>query len=148
MRAALQYCVYQDVNCLRFDNTTGNCNMCKPFFSYNSQVQLCVPLPDFCLTGDSFGRCSSCMTGYTLISNYNCLFITAIPNCRIINKDNYTKCFLCNNGTYADSDGACRPLPAFCGVYDNVNNQCQQCSDNGLMRNGNCVDKNCQIFDL
>jgi hypothetical protein len=32
-------------------------------------------------------------------------------------------------------------------MYDSINNQCQQCRDNGLMRNQSCVDKNCQIFD-
>lgn len=148
VKSSLQYCVYQDVNCLIFNNVSGGCTMCKPFFSYNEQVQLCVPLPDYCLTGDMLGRCSSCMDGYTLISNYNCLWITpAVPNCKIVSKDNFTRCVLCNSGSYS-ANGVCRPLPVFCALYDSVNNQCQQCNDNGLLRNGVCVDKSCQIFDL
>lgn len=147
IRASLQYCVYQDLNCLKFDNTTGNCDMCKPFYSYNSQVQLCIPLPENCQAADFSGRCSSCMSGYVLVSNYTCLFITPIPNCQIISKDDFSKCVLCTNGSYADNSGICRSLPVFCAVYDTVNNQCQQCNDNGLMKIGTCVDKNCQIFD-
>lgn len=66
----------------------------------------------------------------------------------MINKDDFSKCVLCTNGSYANKDGVCKSLPPFCALYDTANNQCQQCQDNGLMRNGNCVDKNCQIFDL
>jgi hypothetical protein len=148
VKSSLQYCVYQDLNCLTFDNISGNCIMCKPFFAYNSQVQLCVPLPNNCQAADLSGRCSNCMSGYNLISNYNCLFIPSIPNCQMISKDNYTKCILCNNGSYANANGVCQSLPVFCAVYDSNSNQCQQCNDNGLMKNGACVDKNCQIFDL
>jgi hypothetical protein len=111
-------------------------------------VQLCVPLPNNCQAADLSGRCSNCMSGYNLISNYNCLFIPSIPNCQMISKDNYTKCVLCNNGSYANANGVCQSLPVFCAVYDSNSNQCQQCNDNGLMKNGACVDKNCQIFDL
>ena len=149
IRSSLQYCAYQDLNCLVFYNTTGGCKMCKPFFAYNQQVQLCVPLPDHCETADLSGKCSKCVFNYNLVSDYTCLFIpSVVANCQVINKDDYLKCTLCTNGSYADQNGVCRDLPAFCAVYYSLNNQCQQCQDNGMMKNGNCVDKNCQIFDL
>lgn len=121
--------------------------MCRPFYAYNEQVQLCVPLPDDCQAADRSGRCSSCMSGYNLISNFTCLFIPALPNCQMISKDDFARCVLCTNGSYADPNGACRALPVFCAAYDSASSQCLQCRDNGLMRSGSCVDKNCQIFD-
>lgn len=35
VRSSLQYCVYQDLNCLTFNNVTGSCVLCKPFYAYN-----------------------------------------------------------------------------------------------------------------
>jgi hypothetical protein len=44
--------------------------------------------------------------------------------------------------------GVCELLPLFCSQYDASNKICTQCNSNGIMREGGCVDKNCQIFDL
>lgn len=48
VRNLTQICTYQDVNCINIDNITGNCNMCKPFYYFNQQVQLCIPLSSNC----------------------------------------------------------------------------------------------------
>lgn len=143
-------CVYQDINCLSFDNITGNCKLCNANYYYNSQGQLCIPLPPNCLSADISGRCARCNPKYTLLSNYQCIFIATppIPNCQMVDKDNTRRCLLCNEGYFSDGGGACQPLPLFCMQYDPISNTCTQCNANGVMKNGGCVDKNCQIFDL
>lgn len=144
-----QYCVYQDVNCLSFDETTGNCKLCKVSYYYNTQGQICIPLTQYCISADISGRCNKCQGSYTLLSNYQCLFLTyTIPNCKMIDKDNHRKCVACNDGFFAENGGTCQTLPLLCLQYDSTVKMCTQCNSNGILKNGICTDKNCKIFDL
>ncbi len=140
-------CTYQDVNCLSFDNVSGICQLCKPYYYYNSQGQICIPLPSNCIVADISGRCTQCQNQFTLTSGYQCLFIPNLANCKMVNQNNYNICSLCVDGYFADIQGICQKLPAFCLLYDTSSNSCVQCNANGLMKEGICVDKNCLIFD-
>ena len=50
-------CGYRDTNCLSFDNSSGLCTLCKPFFYFNQQGQICIPLSANCIRADVAGRC-------------------------------------------------------------------------------------------
>lgn len=140
-------CAYQDINCLSFDDKTGSCIICKPYYYYNNQGQICIPLPLNCMVADLAGRCTQCMDQYTLTSAYQCLFIPSLENCKIVSSSNFTYCTLCVDGFFSDIKGRCQKLPPFCNQIDPNTFACTQCNNNGVMKNGNCVDKNCQIFD-
>ncbi|HRG56258.1 MAG TPA: hypothetical protein PLG56_09480, partial [Lacunisphaera sp.] len=47
--------------------------------SLAAQGQLCIPLPPNCLSADISGRCARCNPKYTLLSNYQCIFIATPP---------------------------------------------------------------------
>jgi hypothetical protein len=65
----------------------------------------------------------------------------------MISSSNYSFCTSCISGFFADQEGRCQKLPAFCQQIDPNSYACTQCSPNGVMKDGSCVDKNCQIFD-
>lgn len=101
------------------------------------------------MTADISGRCTQCLSKYTLLSNYTCVFITALDNCKIVDQKDYQRCVSCNEGFFANGNGKCEPLPMFCKRYDPDTKTCSECSADGVVdKNGNCVDKNCKIFDL
>jgi len=141
------FCGVEDVNCLSFDNHTGLCALCKPFYYFNSQGQICIPLPSNCIRADLAGRCVECQAQYTLTSGFQCLFIDHLPNCKMVSQSNFSRCSTCVDGFFSDAVGKCQRLPPFCNQVDRINYQCTQCSPNGLMKGSTCVDKNCQIFD-
>jgi hypothetical protein len=140
-------CGYQDTNCLSFDNATGLCALCKPYYYFNQQGQICIPLPANCIQADLAGRCTTCQNQFTLTSAYQCLFVAALPSCRMVSASNNSLCATCIDGYFADPLGRCQRLPPFCSQVDPRTYACLQCSPNGLMKGTGCVDKNCQIFD-
>jgi len=100
------------------------------------------------LRADVSGICTTCASNYTLTSDYQCVFLTKqIPNCKLVNQGDFSKCGTCNDGFFTDKNGVCQVLPFFCNQFDPITNTCTLCKENGVMRNGVCVDKNCQFFD-
>jgi phage FluMu protein Com len=142
-------CAFQDQNCLTFSPISpGVCQLCKPEYFYNSQLEICILLPPYCTSLDISGRCNQCNSMYVLTSGYQCIYLSVrVPNCKMVNQADYSKCSMCIDGFFADNSGECQVLPLFCSQFDANTNTCVQCSSNGVMKNGLCVDKNCLIFD-
>lgn len=60
------------------------CTLCIKGYYFNINTQRCMVLPENCLSADDRGRCTLCNTEYALITTYECVKISTINNCKII----------------------------------------------------------------
>ena len=130
-------CVNAQVNCERYNLQTGNCETCLSswFKDYTGRCTLsntscqadevivqgiCMQRPPNCLTLNSFGMCSQCVSDYVL-QDGQCFFRR-----------------LCANNQYQTSTGVCVDIVFGCSFYNPTTGVCLQCSDGREAINGLC----------
>lgn len=85
------------------------------------------------------GDCLMCEVNYSLVDG---LCKSLISNfCTVFNKDG--QCVQCKNLFYLKNN-LCNPYPPFCEIYQAG---CKQCVNGFTLRNGQCIDPNCQTVN-
>jgi hypothetical protein len=147
-------CVGAEIDCHTFNLQTGNCDQCKEGFYLNyaglcqrnvpcgaNQYSVngeCLGFPDNCLSVDSLGLCTSCVSADYRLQQGQCVFFKR-----------------CSGQQYLNAGGQCADVNAACATWNPSNGQCITCKVAGttpvtgvccplgqIFSGNSCVDAN------
>jgi hypothetical protein len=136
-------CYAQIQFCVSYNPATGSCAICNTGY-YLSTQNICVILPNNCLTCNSNGVCTNCAAGYIAASG-QCVAGTAY--CQSFDPST-ALCLSCIQGYYLTANNRCQTLPQFC-LSAAVNGSCTNCRGGYTAAAGICVVTiaNCVIYN-
>jgi hypothetical protein len=123
-------CVSLPVDCPNDNDGCGNCKCNNQNQSWCSVLKKCTNNPTNCLLNDKCGSCTTCMSGFYLVSGV-CLPPNNIPHCSIYSLD-FQKCITCDI-YYSLVNGGLGCHTTNCLDYSLVNNICNLCEDSFML---------------
>lgn len=121
-------CENADANCKTFNLITNACEVCNDgyYIDYTGKCALsakcgvgqwsvngqCIGIPDNCLSVDSLGLCTTCVSSNYRLQQGQCVFFKT-----------------CTGQQYLNSAGQCVDVNANCGTWNPSNGQCITCKD-------------------
>jgi hypothetical protein len=147
-------CVGADIDCKTFNLQKGNCDVCKDGFylDYTGHCKKsktcggnqwsvngeCLGFPENCLSVDSNGLCTACVSKEYRVQQGQCVYFKT-----------------CVGQQYLNVGGQCGDVNAACATWNPSNGQCITCKTEGtfpvsgvccppgqINSNGKCVDAN------
>ncbi|ELP92212.1 protein serine/threonine kinase, putative [Entamoeba invadens IP1] len=120
--------------CLEF-NKYGGCTKCNSeYFVSESSCKRCLSPCGQCL---SESRCITCVSGFYIAENENCVELSTLTNCR--SSQTNLGCVSCEDGYYLENK-KCTKCSASCSLCNSYTN-CFQCGNNKIVEGGLCVDR-------